>query len=198
MIDGDPSLKYHYKTKLLVSSAFKRVTETDSIKVGEVDGSQWVRVIGKGNFMSSPCLKEYVEQCLDEKFSDVIVDLEYCPCMDSTFMGTLAGLAVRLMGRGFSLSVVGLSERNRYSLVDLGLDEILQLEEQDGASRWNAQLTEIRQGLAKWQGKQNGAAAAEEVLDAHRKLCEVDNENHAKFGAVLDVLEKECSPQKTR
>lgn len=175
------------------ASASKRVTKTDSIEVGEVDGSQWVRVHGKGNFTSSPRLKQYVEGCLEEGCEAVVVDLDDCPAMDSTFMGTLAGLAGRLMEKDGSMTVVGLSERNRDSLVDLGLDAILELEEEDGASAWSENLEEIREGLQHWESSVTGAAVAEEVLEAHRKLCEVDGRNTEKFGAVLEVLEQECS-----
>ena len=116
-----------------LSKPLIRVIKTDSIVVGEVEGSQWVQVQGKGNFMSSPRLKEYVEGCLkSQKCEEVVVDLETCTAMDSTFMGTLAGLAGRLMEREGHLTVVGLSERNRDSLVDLGLDAILKMEEEDG------------------------------------------------------------------
>lgn len=177
-----------------MSRTLKRVTKTDSITVGEVEGSKWVRLHGKGNFMSSPRLKEYVEGCLESKdCEEVVVDLDSCPAMDSTFMGTLAGLAGRLLEREGKLSVVGLSERNRESLVDLGLDAILELEEEGGKSQWSDELESIRGGLKGWGGSANGAAAAEEVLEAHRKLCEVDDRNQSKFGAVLEVLEEECS-----
>lgn len=174
-----------------------RVAKTDSIAVGEVEGSRWVRVQGKGNFMSSPRLKEYVEGCLEnENCEAVVIDLDSCPAMDSTFMGTLAGLAGRLMEREGRLAVVGLSDRNRDSLVDLGLDAILEMEEVDGVSEWSDDLEAIRDGLINWDGTRDGAAAAEEVLEAHRKLCEVDDRNHSKFNAVLDVLEKEVSARK--
>ena len=180
-----------------VSTTLIRVTETDSIAVGEVEGSKWVRVQGKGNFMSSPRLKDYVEGCLESKeCEEVVVDLVTCPAMDSTFMGTLAGLAGRLMEREGRLMIVGLSERNRESLVDLGLDAILEMEEKDGASPWSEDLDSIRGDLTDWDGKSAGAAAAEEVLEAHRKLVEVDDRNHEKFEGVLEVLEKECSARK--
>lgn len=170
------------------------MTETESIVVGEVEGSKWVRIQGKGNFVSSPRLKEYVEYCLEENDCKiVVVDLESCPAMDSTFMGTLAGLASRLCEREGKLSMVGLSERNRDSLVDLGLDAILDLEDEGGGSAWSEDIVKIRGSLTAWGGCTRGAAAAGEVLEAHRLLCEVDERNQSKFKAVLEVLEKECS-----
>ncbi|MEM9080909.1 MAG: STAS domain-containing protein [Verrucomicrobiota bacterium] len=169
------------------------MTSSDNIEVGDVDGSKWVRVNGKGSFMSSPRVKEYVEDCLEGGCEEVVVDLDVCPAMDSTFMGTLAGLALKLQQRKGHLTVVGLSERNRDSLVDLGLDAILDLEGEDGASEWDGRMGEIREGLQPWSAEASGAAAAEEVLEAHRKLCDVDQRNEEKFGSVLEVLEKECA-----
>ena len=122
---------------------------------------------------------------------EFVVDLDECPAMDSTFMGTLAGLACRLLERKGKLSVVGLSERNRDSLVDLGLDSILDLEEENGQSPWRNHLESIRGRLKAWGGGPKNVAAAEEVLEAHRKLCEIDERNVSKFEAVLEVLEKE-------
>ncbi|MDP0491252.1 MAG: STAS domain-containing protein [Verrucomicrobiota bacterium JB023] len=172
------------------------MTKESSIEVGEVEGSQWVRVHGKGNFVSSPGLKECVEKRLGTNGWDgkptVVVDLDECPAMDSTFMGTLAGLALQLSEQEGRLAVVGLSERNRDSLSDLGLDALLDLEDEDGGSDWDGRLGEIRSGLQQWDGRNKTAAAAEEVLEAHRKLCDVDDRNVKKFGAVLDVLEREC------
>lgn len=197
LIDDWSQIGYLSRFSSARSETSKRVTKTDSITVGEVEGSKWVSVHGKGNFLSSPKLKEYVEGCLKNKGCEgIVVDLDSCSAMDSTFMGTLAGLAGRMMEREGTLSIVGLSTRNRDSLVDLGLDAIMEMEDEEGESPWSDNLETIREGLTNWDGSQNSAAAAEEVLEAHRKLCQVDDRNHAKFEAVLDVLEKECSADK--
>jgi len=51
------------------------------------------------------------------------VDVRNCPVMDSTFMGTLAGIALRLreIGQG-ALHVTHLNNRNSDLLRNLGLD----------------------------------------------------------------------------
>ncbi len=196
-IDDFANISYLSHVDSQVTRLPEHVTKADSIAVGKVDDSQWVRVHGKGNFMSSPRLKEYVEECLESNdCKSVVIDLDTCPAMDSTFMGTLAGFASRLLARKGRLVVVGLSARNRSSLVDLGLDGVLQLEEEGGSSPWSSQLPAIREGLITWKGSQNGAAAAEEVLEAHRKLCQVDNRNQEKFDAVLDLLQQECDSKR--
>lgn len=186
----------YFLDDFLVSKASKQVSTSSTIEVGEVANSQcsqWVKVLGKGNFLSSPSLKSYVDKCLEAtSCHSVVVDLLDCPAMDSTFMGTLAGLAGRLLKRGGELSIVGLSERNRASLEDLGISELMSLEGEDGKSEWQDGIDEIRSGLTPWGENQN-AAAASEVLEAHRQLCEVNPANYKKFETVLNVLEKEQS-----
>ena len=59
----------------------------------------------------------------------IVVDLETCPTMDSTFMGTLTGIAIRLMDHpGGRLQVVNVNDRNRQLLGNLGLDLIFEVD----------------------------------------------------------------------
>ena len=70
--------------------------DNDTLDVGETDGYVWVRINGKGSFNSSPPLKGFVERRIESGETRFVIDLGDCPAMDSTFMGTLAGLAMRL------------------------------------------------------------------------------------------------------
>lgn len=198
LIDEASAVGYISATSKFNGDGYKRVTTSDSIEVGEVEGSQWVSVLGKGSFSSSPRLKEYLDQKLEGGANDVVVDLNGCSAMDSTFMGTLAGFALTLAQREGHMMVVGLSERNRDSLVDLGLAELIELEGEGGNSKWSSRLNEIREDLKPWQGNRKGAAVAEEVLAAHQKLCDANENNAAKFEAVIEVLEEQCSVESAR
>src|ERR1700693_1685597 len=88
-----------------------------------------VKVEGKGSFQSSPALKEFSKQMLERGFRNFIVDLQGCPVMNSTFMGTLAGIALRLreFGNG-SLLVRNANERNTDLLRNLGLNNLFEVE----------------------------------------------------------------------
>src|SRR2546421_8380335 len=61
-------------------------------------------------------------------YREFIVDLQNCVMMDSTFMGTLAGVALRLkeLGNGH-LHVVHCGARSRELLSGLGLDQIFSI-----------------------------------------------------------------------
>ena len=89
------------------------MTAQPSILVGTANRTVWVRVEGKGSFLNSTGLKEFAKEMINRGFREFVVDLKNCPVMDSTFMGTLAGIALRLreLGQG-QLRVINLNERN--------------------------------------------------------------------------------------
>ena len=100
-----------------------------SILVGVTNRGVHVKVEGKGSFQSSPALKEFSKRMLERGFRNFVVDLLACPVMDSTFMGTLAGIALRLreFGNG-SLLVRNANERNTDLLRNLGLNNLFDVE----------------------------------------------------------------------
>src|SRR3954469_17652084 len=100
-----------------------------SILVGTTDRVVWVRVEGKGSFLNATGLKEFAKEMTNRGFREFVVDLDKCPLMDSTFMGTLTGMALRLreLGSG-EVRIVRLNERNRDLLQNLGLDQLMTLD----------------------------------------------------------------------
>ena len=102
------------------------MSEEYSISACHENEFSWIRCEGKGSFVNSPMLKDWCEQEINAGVSCIVVDLEECKGMDSTFMGTMAGLAMRLMKLpGGKLQVAEPSECNRKSLEDLGLDALM-------------------------------------------------------------------------
>ena len=99
-----------------------------SIQVGVSGPAVWVRVEGKGSFLNSGNFKEFAREMVDRGYREFVVDLVDCVMMDSTFMGTMAGLALRLkeLGQGH-LQVVHCGERSRQLLSGLGLDQLFQI-----------------------------------------------------------------------
>jgi len=76
---------------------------------------------GNGSSTNSTALRDFAKEMIHRGARDFIVDLRNCPAMDSTFMGTLAGISLWLceLGEG-CLSVVNLNERNAESLLAWG------------------------------------------------------------------------------
>ena len=165
------------------------MTDNQRIEVGSADGYVWLRVSGKGSFAKTPGLKSYAEKRMEDGQNRFVVDLEECSMMDSTFMGTLAGLAMKLAKTtGGCLQVAGVSERNRQSLEDLGLDALIDLDPQD--AEWQGHVDEIRADLEPLEDAEAGPDASH-ILKAHQELVDANSANLAKFATVLDVLEQQ-------
>jgi anti-sigma B factor antagonist len=120
------------------------------------------------------------------------VDLQACTGMDSTFMGTLAGMASRLSAKpGAALQIADASERNRHSLEDLGLDFLMEINPEkpawlDAVESIRATLKPHRQASALGQIQQT-----KHVLEAHKVLSEANERNLRAFTNVVTLLESE-------
>ena len=99
-----------------------------SIQVGVRGPTVWVKVEGKGSFLNSGNLKEFAREMLDRGYREFVVDLADCAMMDSTFMGTMASVALRLkeLGQGH-LHIVHCKNRSQELLSGLGLDKIIDI-----------------------------------------------------------------------
>ena len=165
------------------------MTTPPAILVGTTERTVWVRVEGKGSFLNSTGLKEFAKEMTNRGFRDFVVDLKNCPVMDSTFMGTLAGLALRLreLGQG-RLQVVNLNDRNRDLLANLGLDQLFTIEDRPLAESpaWNEQQKVIEEGAN--AGK---AERAQTMLEAHEACVKANPENATKFKDVLEYLKQD-------
>jgi len=166
------------------------VSTISSVLVGCIERTVWVKVEGRGNFQNSAGLKEFVKQMIQRGYRDFVVDLRDCEQMDSTFMGTLAGVALRLreIGQG-GLRVVNANERNAGLLSSLGLDQLFTVENvvvgREIVPQEIAPLQQIP-GLGTDERKQV-------VLDAHEALAEADAANATKFKDVLEFLRQELN-----
>jgi anti-anti-sigma factor len=157
-----------------------------TILVGTADRVVWVRVEGKGSFLNSTGLKEFAKEMTNRGYREFVVDLHNCPLMDSTFMGTLTGVALRLreIGQG-GLRVVNLNERNRDLLTNLGLDQLITLDlPPDGRAEQRAQQVLPIEPVDKH-------ARAETMLEAHEDLVAANPTNKAKFKDVLEYLRQD-------
>ena len=127
------------------------------------------------------------ERCL-------VVDLAACSGMDSTFMGTLAGMASRLSGKENGvLQIAEAGARNLRSLEDLGLDFLMQIDPPDAV--WRERLDSIRSRLkpSNTTALPEQSQRAMHVLEAHQVLSEVNEKNANAFSGVVSLLENELA-----
>ena len=161
-----------------------------SILVGVNGPAVWVRVEGKGNFLNSGSLKEFAQEMVNRGYREFVIDLEHCAMMDSTFMGTMAAVALRLkeLGQGH-LHVVHCGARSRELLSGLGLDQIFDIHGNGAVSPECKRMNENAQAAADAAKKER----TETMLEAHEALCQAAPENISRFKDVLDYLKQDLN-----
>src|SRR3954463_16170636 len=157
-----------------------------SILVGTRNRTVCVRVEGRGSFLNSTGLKEFAREMTNRGYREFVLDLKACPVMDSTFMGTMAGIALRLreIGQG-ELRVVNLNERNRDLLANLGLDQLFNMDDELGAGACGAAQEPIQAAPA------DKTEQAQTMIEAHEACIEANPANAAKFKDVLEYLKQD-------
>ena len=133
--------------------------------------------------MNSTALKDFAKEMIHRGALEFIVDLKDCRLMDSTFMGTLAGISLSLgkLGEG-CLSVVNLNERNAESLCSLGLDHLFNVSVSMRKGEGQSHPVPVREYRS---------AQARTMLEAHEALIKTSPENLQKFKDVIQYLEEE-------
>jgi anti-anti-sigma regulatory factor len=141
-----------------------------------------IRVEGNGSSTNSTVLKDFAKEMIHRGAREFIVDLRNCPVMDSTFMGTLVGISLRLreLGEG-CLYVLNLNERNSQSVSSLGLDRLFSL--RVSATKEDGQALRIPL-------KEDRTAQAQTILEAHEALIKAVPENLPEFKDIIQYLKE--------
>ncbi len=170
-------------------------TATDKLLVALSDGNAVVRVIGRGSFKVSSPLRDFGIAAIEMKAGKIIFDMSDCIGMDSTFMGTIAGLSLRMRKSDLSSEVVffNLSEKTDALLKTLGLIHITKAyregdEPEDIRSLFDGSRNGYRI-LA--QNSENEQDATKTILDAHEALVDISPDNVSKFRDVIDFLRED-------
>jgi anti-anti-sigma regulatory factor len=151
------------------------------------DGVVVVRVYGKGTHLQSSSLRFIFEKTRkNEPPPRYVIDLDHCTTLDSTFMGTLASMALhQRRTTGSSLIVTNVQDHVRYLLETLGLRFILELRQgRDEEAR------RMQRGAFK-PAKSPELSAVDRIvmmIEAHENLADLDGENEIKFDGVLKSL----------
>jgi len=173
--------------------------KTDTqILVGTFEGFSWIRCVGKGSFLVSPVMKQFGDERISAGETRLVIDLGDCTGMDSTFMGSLAGMAVRLADGGGVLEVCDIDARGRQSLEDLGLDCMMDICPADAP--WAGRIDAIRKDLSPPRSTATLPQVkdrAKHVLEAHETLANTSTENAERFSSVISILREEAAAPET-
>ena len=139
----------------------------------------FLAVVGKAGYLNCRNAERFFVSSIDGGCSKIVVQLRECTGMDSTFLGMVAGAAIRLRKFGGNLSLAGLNERNSELIENLGLGKIVTIiDAPSQAATSQEQLSATN-------------ATTEGILAAHENLVAADASNLSKFEDVITFLKKE-------
>ena len=161
------------------------------ISVGCVNNRVCARVVGRGTFQNSQPLRQFALEKIDQGHEEFVIDLGSCQGMDSTFLGMLAGIGLRLRQNGStgSIRIVNINPHNMDLLQTLGLDRLFLIDADAPASPSEAEyhqlpdtdVTQLKHPLDK-------SETTDLMIEAHNDLARTDPRNTPKFKELARFL----------
>ncbi len=143
--------------------------------------SAFFRVVGRGSFQNAGLLKEAAGEVWGKGCRRLVVDLADCRTMDSTFLGILAGLALRSRKEQGEVILTRVAGRNRELVEKMGLDRIMTVEEAPAPAA-------PENGRELVAGAPTKEETTQTMLEAHKNLIEADPANEQRFQDVVEFL----------
>jgi anti-anti-sigma regulatory factor len=173
-----------------ILATLNRSSYKSFLKVGLAGPTVWVRVEGRGTFQNSAGLRQVAERLIERGHRQFIVDLGACELMDSTFLGTLTDVALRLKQEASGeLVFVRASKRNLGRLVRFGLEGILAAQDSTPTPP-PAELAEVATNQSREEKREN-------IIAAHEALVRSNPHNAILYQDALDFLKGE-DPEKAQ
>jgi anti-sigma B factor antagonist len=164
------------------------------VRIG--DREVCVKIIGRANFLSGPDFQMLANELHARGFRRFLIDAGECGLMDSTFLGVLCGLGLKLQraggGEARGVELFNTNARLTELVESLGADELLRITAGPvplaGASETATTETTSR----------TREEIARTSLEAHRTLMSLSPENAARFKDVAQFLAEDLKRLKSR
>lgn len=140
----------------------------------------YMSVLGKATYLNCKEAGKFFDFAVEKGCMYLHVDFYACTGMDSTFMGMIAGITLKLSVSGGGVTLFNLKGRNLELIENVGLDNILNVSE---GGDFNAP--------GKARELDSGAASKSDILGAHENLVSADPANARKFEDVIKFLKAE-------
>jgi anti-sigma B factor antagonist len=88
-----------------------------------------IKIVGVGNFQGAVVFKSTYTQLITEGVTEFVIDLCECEQLDSTFLGIILGLALKLRQTGGVVHVIHANEMIKSLFRGTGLDQIFDMTE---------------------------------------------------------------------
>ena len=157
------------------------------IQFAENEGTYVLKLLGEIRLTISSSLESFVDNMFnDPEFCSVIIDLSETRTIDSTSLGLLAKLSIQAKKR-FNLVPIIITTQDDITriLMSMGFDSVfVMVREFDGLIK--LQMNDLPNEYS------SEPATQERVLNAHKVLMSLNEENRQAFSELVKQLEKGC------
>ena len=154
------------------------------IHVAECRGAYLIRLSGDVRLTCCPALESFMERMFSDRgFRSVLIDLSQAQNMDSTTLGQLAKLAIQARKK-FKLTPVLFSTNADINRIveSMGFEALFSIRKEPLASE--SDLAELPMVTC------SETSMKSQVIEAHRILMGMNEENHARFQELVNTLQK--------
>jgi anti-anti-sigma regulatory factor len=158
--------------------------KSEDLQITVLDGGYMVTVCGRANFDYAVPLRDLSGKLVPGNWLQI--DLENCEAMDSTFMGVLTMLALKMRKNGSQVMLIGASEVLVKLLRDLGVVKLFKFAGNEGRAVDGGVAVAVNSGS-------DMLTTAKTVAEAHRTLVEADESNADKFKQVIEFADQDVA-----
>ncbi len=178
-----PSLLDNGSPRLPLAQAALR--RSSRILVGAAAGRTVLCIEGRPDWAQSAAFHAECSAAIDAG-RDLMIDLALCPCLDSTFLGTIHDLAERADRVGVELRLQGVTPRLEELFAELGMDRV----REHIVARMLPLPTRL---LPLADAAPDEASKAMHLLRAHEVLATLNERNRREFDPLLAALRREVA-----
>lgn len=163
--------------------------EKNKIEFGWIDEKVIIRIVGKGSFLNSRHFKIAATDLLEKAYDTITVDLADCHSMDSTFIGVLTGVTLKMIKTNkHNVVLANMCKVNRETLETLGVIRFFDVEEKPCSFEADFESVEDIP-----EDPDEAVNQIKHILEAHETLMKADEKNTQRFKLVKESLEKDLS-----
>lgn len=144
----------------------------------------FVKIKEKASYLNCAPLRSFLYEMVKDGNKNFVVDFQDCSSMDSTFLGILVGLALKLKRseEGGELSLLNLVGRNLETVENLGIHKIAQV-----SSEFISEPGDLENLKVRNEGSKESSV---EIYKAHKSLMGLNQKNSRIFRDVVHFLEQ--------
>ncbi|BDU50184.1 STAS domain-containing protein [Haliovirga abyssi] len=159
----------------------------DQYLYGEIDGKGFIKFVGNATMKNSKTLEDLFEKLFKSDKKEIVLDFEECNYMDSTMLGLIAKTAIKFK-KSWGLAIYALNTPNIIltSLKSTGVNKLMEFIEDE-----NLKVVEVKKLETK--DYDNKEEKTKHILEAHKTLMGLSDENKEVFKNVVNLLEGELN-----